>query len=207
MMMRPILALPAILLVWLAAATADAYAIRYAVTPETNLATSDTVQLDFYLDADPGLQLLSIGVLWETDKASFQPLASSAPAYFLYTPTPGPGEADRVVPLRDPWAEWPGDKPPGFSQVNLDYSTPAPDLLPAAASGLDIWIASLVFHVDNPLGLVDGFLVTLETSSNVLYSNGVTIDPADVPITRIPEPASLGLLLLGIGVALRAHRR
>lgn len=198
-------ALPLLLIVWLAAASADAYAIRYAVTPETNLATSDTVQLDLYLDADPGLQLLSIGVLWETNKATFQPLASTTPSYILYTPTPGPGQADRVEPLRDPWIEWPGDKPPGFSQVNIDFSTP--DILPAAASGTHVWLTSLVFHVDNPLGLVDGFLVTLETSSNVLYSNDDYVDPADVPITRIPEPTSLGLLLLGIGVALRARRR
>ena len=54
------LALPLRLL----ASNAHAYAIDYVVSPTTGLTTSDTVQVDIYIDADQGLQLLSIGVLW-----------------------------------------------------------------------------------------------------------------------------------------------
>jgi hypothetical protein len=189
-----------------AASTADAYAIRYSVSPLGSLSTSDTIQVDVYLDADPGLQLLSIGVLWETDVLSFQPLASSSPSYILYTPSPGPGEAAWLEPTRDPWIEWPGLKPPGFSQVNLDFNTPLP-IYPSPASGTNIWLSSLVFHVDDASGGPPILDVTLEAAGNVLHSYDVDVDPADVPITLIPEPATAAMLGLGLALALRRGRR
>lgn len=195
-----------LLLLAFASSSAHAYAIRYATSPLGNLVTSDTVQVDLYLDADPGLQLLSIGVLWETDRLDLQPLASSSAPSILETVNPGPGEAASVDRLRDPWVEWPGDKPPGFSQVNVDYAS-APDFFPAPASGTNIWLTSLVFHVIDGAGGVPVIDVTLGTSSNILQANGVVVDPADVPITLIPEPMNAVLLGLGIALAAAGGRR
>lgn len=193
--------------------TAHAYAIQYSTSPLGSLTTSDTVTVDLYLDADPGLQLLSIGVLWETSRLEFQPLASSSASYILYTPTPPPGQAGEVDRLRDPWVEWPGTKPPGFSQVNIDYTTPFSSVegfLPAAESGTNIWLTSLVFHVLDGSGAPPIIDVTITAAGNVIYANDAEIDPADVPITLIPEPATgllvaMGLLVSVLGGARRFH--
>jgi hypothetical protein len=90
-----------LLLLSCVASTAHAYAIRYATSSLDALGTSDTVTVDLYLDAEPGLQLLSIGVLWETSRLAFQPLSSTSASYILYTPNPGPGEAGWVERFRD----------------------------------------------------------------------------------------------------------
>lgn len=206
-----------------AAGTARAYAIQYAVSSLADLQPSDTVQVDVYLDAEPGLQLLSVGVLWETDRLSFDPLASSMPATILYTSTPPLGFASYAEPLRNPWVEWPGDKPEGFSQVNLDFTTPF-DLddpfPPAAGSGTGIWLSSLIFHVDSA-GAPPVIDVSLDAAGNILYANDevvevdgvwrstgpVEIASADVPITLVPEPTTALLLVLGVAGAAAARSR
>ena len=189
---------------------AQAWAIRYSTSALESLSTSDTVTVDLYLDADPGLQLLSIGVLWEETRLAFQPLASTSASYILYTPTPGPGQSGQVDRVRDPWSEWPGVKPPGFRQLNVDYWVPFHATLgfpPAAASGTDIWLTSLVFHVISGAGGPPVIDVTLGTSSNILQANDTVVDPDTVPITLIPEPVTGLLFALGLAGAVAGGAR
>jgi len=51
---------------------AQAFAIQYRSSARDWMYTSDTVAVDLYIDAEPGLQLLSIGVHHRPDEAQHQ---------------------------------------------------------------------------------------------------------------------------------------
>jgi hypothetical protein len=93
--------------------------------------------------------------------------------------------------------------------MNVDFTTPPLAFLPAAGSGTNFWLTSLVFHVIDGAGAPPIIDVTLEAGGNVILANGVTLDPASVPITLIPEPSTGLLLVEGLAAAtlLRRGRR
>jgi hypothetical protein len=57
--------------------------------PDGVVGLGETVILDIYLDADPGLEAIAVAVLFDDDdigfNLDFQPGASSLPSYILYT--------------------------------------------------------------------------------------------------------------------------
>lgn len=188
-------------------------------------ATSDVVILDVFLDAEPGLVLFSVGVLFEDTWYDYDPVASAAlpasgaagpgaqPSYILYTPGGGPGSPATILyPLQTPaFLEWPAP-PPGLGQVNLNYSDPA--FNPAAASGTGIWIGSLAFHVAQG-GIVNTiFEVTVTGGGNAFFQNGEEVDPGTISLSSpvfvpLPEPNAAVLILtafVAARVAFRARR-
>jgi hypothetical protein len=214
---RPVQASLAVLGILLAAADADAYAISYdlfsggeRVPSYSYVYAYDTVTVDIYLDTEPGLNLFSLGVLWPTQQATFLAEASSGPSYILYSPGAAmTGHAQWLEPYGFPWVEWPGDKPPGTSQVNVAFA--GVPLAPSLEAGTDIWVASLVFQVAYPPGYLyaEQIQLTLAAAGNAfVVDDGVFLGPADVPITRrIPEPGTAALVVGGVALGLVAQRR
>ena len=196
-----------------AADSAQGYAFQYRVNlppqPPGNLAlavTSDTVSVDLYLDAEPGLNSFEIGVLWDDALYEYDPSLNTAPSYILYDPDAGMAAASHLFP-NGTWSEWP-TPPPGRAQANVRFLSSGGFDLPASASGQDIWVASLIFHVTQPVYL-DSFEVSLGVGGTGVFVGGnrstiplEQLDPADVPITRLPEP--LTATLLGAAIALAA---
>ena len=119
--------------------------------------------------------------------------------------------ATSVYPLQNPAQTWPGDKPPDTLQVNVNFAEGA--INPAVASGSNIWIASLVFHVDDTSLASTEIAMTLEAGGNVLRSNDVEIDPATVPlsapiqVTFAPEPTAASLAVAACVVTAYLARR
>ena len=203
------------------AGPASAWAILWATSYDGSASNpSDTVTVDLILDAEPGLQLLSIGILWDAAAVSFDPASSTSPAVILESTSPGPGESSHVERARDPWVEWPGNRPAGFDQVNVDYLVPFSPVTgfpPAAASGTGISLGTLVFHVETA-GLAPRFDVTLQAAGNILYANDVAVDAegnviptqlgivdiSTVSITPLPEPDTSLVVAAGLLVAVAA---
>lgn len=197
---------------------ARAFAIEYEIQYDPDpyfLVPNETVQVDIYLDAGTGLQLLSFGVFYE-DFLTYDPVASAAlspkgpgpsgaqPSYILYSPPSGKGAATVLYPQHTPaFATWP-NPPPGMGQVNIDYAEAS--FSPAEASGTNIWIASLVFHA-NGFGPQADSVIQLGFSydaGHVIYANDHEIQFVDVPITLLnplPEPVTGLLLFVGVVVA------
>jgi hypothetical protein len=215
-----------------AASSATAFAVNMTARGSTSsLATSDTVTVDVFLDAEPGLALFAIGVILADDSAlDYDPVASAAatrcatcigpgtsgaqPSYILYT---GGKPATILYPLQTPaFANWPGVLVyPGSEQLNLNYADAS--FNSATASGTNIWIATLVFEVSQVFSFTTLFL-TMDAAGNVLaIDDGLTIVPptaiglsGPIYITGvIPEPGTatlLGLGLVGLGIARRGWR-
>ncbi len=193
------------------------YAFQYRVNvphpDEDYLAfTSETVSVDLYLDAEPGLNSFEVGVLWDEGLYVYDPALTTAPSYILYDPGAGMSAASYLAPFR--WGAWPSP-PPGREQFTVRFLSSEGLRLAASASGQDIWIASLVFHVAQPVYGSDSFEVSLGVAGTGVFVGGSEgsipfqeLDPADVPITRIPEPVTAVLLSAAVAfVALFGLRR
>jgi hypothetical protein len=212
------------------ATSASAFAFNMSVregSSVTSLAVSDTVTVDIFMDADPGLQILGLGVLagaplgYDIVASENLPIiypapkeaygtTGAAPGYVLYT---AGMPATSVYPLQNPAQTWP-NPPAGATQVNVNFAEGA--INPAVASGSNIWIASLVFHVDEPF---ESALIglTLEAGGNVLRVNDVELDPAGVALSKpikisglpvVPEPTTAVLIGLGVlGLAVAGRRK
>lgn len=170
------------------------------------LALSDTVVVDVFLDAEPGLQILGVGMLFDSAELAYDAAASEAlppqgpgssgaqPSYILYA---AGKPATALYPLQVPsFATWPAP-PADKGQVNINYAEAA--LNPAVASGTGIYIASVVLEV---IGLGDGTAdieLTLEAGGNIVRANDIELDPMDVPLNgtpitvTVPEPAAASL--------------
>ena len=220
----------AVALLLFGAASASAFAINMTARGATSgLTSSDTVIVDVFLDADPGIQLLSVGVLYPGDgtvlydgpgSAALTPIGSgpsgAQPSYLLYTPASGSFMA--MVPLtilypqQTPyWLNWPAP-PPGQDQVNINYAEAS--LTPSLGSGTGIYIATLVFHIEP--GFTGGSVeLSLTSGGNVLQASGSIVDPNTVPLSApivltgvVPEPTTAMLIGLGVlGLAVAGRRR
>ncbi len=208
--------LVALLVLWVCG-PAYGYAFQYRVNvphpDEDYLAfTSETVSVDLYLDAEPGLNRFAVGVLWDDALYEYDRGLSTGPSYILYDPGAGMAAAAYLFASPSSFAEWP-NPPPGRGQTNIVFLSSGGLRLPASASGQDIWIATLVFHAAEAVREFDSFDVSLEVGGTVVFVGGTlseleTLDPTDVPITRIPEPVTAVLLSAAIAcVALFGLRR
>jgi hypothetical protein len=225
----------AVALLLFGASSASAFALNWAARGSTtSLTTSDTVTVDVFLDADPGLQLLSVSVLFPDDGSlTYDGPASAAlppssvgssgaqASYILYSPanmvamTP----AVTIYPQQIPyWLYWTGTLPPGQQQVNINYADST--FTGSGASGTGIYIATLVFHVEP--GLVNSSLeMALTSGGNILQAGGEilassAVGPGTVPVgapivitgVPVPEPTTAALIGLGVlGLAMAGRRR
>jgi hypothetical protein len=225
----------AVALLLFGASSASAFAINWAARgATTSLTTSDTVTVDVFLDAEDGLALLSVGVLFPND-GSLTYTGGAAPgsgpganypisgatngaqaSYLLYSPanmtamTP----AVTIYPQQSPeWLYWTGTLPPGQQQVNINYADAT--ITGSAASGTGIYIATLVFHVEP--GLTSSALqLSLTSGGNILQQYATILDPSEVTLgapivisgVPVPEPTTAALIGLGIlGLAMAGRRR
>jgi hypothetical protein len=217
----------AVALLLFGATSASAYAINMAARGSTSsLVTNDTVTVDVFLDAEPGLSLLSVAVLASSDAVlDYSAVRSGAapansdgsagpggqPTYILYTGGKG---ATVLYPQQTPvFLNWPAP-PPGEEQVNINWAENA--LGSATASGTGIWIATLVFDVATGFAS-ESLSLSLDAGGNVLEApSGNVIPSSDVGLSApilltgasVPEPTTAMLIGLGIvGLAAAGRRR
>lgn len=226
-------------LLFLAAPQASAFSYSMTSrTPTSGLSVGDPVVVDVFFDADqPDVLIASVAVVGE-DVLRFDPVASallpviypappasagtngSQPGYILHSPGAGDVPATWLESFRSPWIEWPGLKPPGTVQVNVDYlSNQFLNGISAKATGTGIWVGSLLFEVGADFATSEIQLAF--TSSNVLAlftepDIHTVIDPADIGLSSpivltgtLPEPTTATLIALGLAVsaATRPRRR
>ena len=178
------------------------------------LHTGDTVQVHVYLDAEPGLQVLALAILYdgglEYDAGASVALppkgrgeSGAQPSYILYSAgKPAIAVYPQQTPAFDPWP----NPPAGREQVNVNFAEPG--LRPARVGGYGLWIASLVLEAKQPFFTEPDIELSLDESSSALIVYDERLDPAQVPIERVPEPGSpIGLISLATALLLRLGRR
>ena len=199
--------------------------------PINNLLPGDEVIVDVFLNAEPGLQLLSVGVLYPNNgtilydgpaTAALPPVTGSGngaqPSYILYSP--GSGMAASMVPatLLEPvvspyFTNWAGDTPPFADQVNIDYAEIGFNSAPASGAG--IYIATLLFRIQ-PGFFAGNIQLCMICGGNILRANDVEIGPAMIDLSpaliltggTVPEPTTAMLIGFGVlGVAIVGRRR
>lgn len=201
------------------ATSASAFAINMNARGATSsLSASSTVTLDVFLDADPGLTFLGINVLASDTNILTYSVADSVaspagggagagpyPSYILYTAGKG---STILYPQQTPaWLNWPAP-PPGEEQVNINYAEPA--FGSASASGTGIWIATMVWHIDQDFTSTSVYL-SLTAGGGILQTGATVIPPSAVALSApvvltgtLPEPTTamlIGLGVLGLGIA------
>lgn len=185
-------------LVLLLGAEAHGFALRAEVrggAPVSSLAPGDHVVVDVFLDAEAGLQIVDVAVLFD-DELSYDMAASAGlpvvypappasygttgalPGYILYAPgmpptalypsTSEPAFPPSLIP------------PPGLGRVDVEYAS-APINAPGAA-GTDVWTASLVFEVDQTFDTAE-IALSLDVVGTSLRVGGVAVDPATVGLS------------------------
>ncbi len=200
----------------------------------TNLLTLPTSTPDIVVDVffnnvggNP-ITLFSFGVVYDNPGLTYEKFRSEAlvaqgaalggaqPSYILYTPGAGTVPTTILYPIATPsFNTWVAPAP-GTNQVNIDYFEPT--FGAATATGSNIWIASLVFHI-NPhyaggqitlcATCLGNHLVT--TIAGVLQFDEGTLVNLGAPIALtvvIPEPTTAALIGLGIlGLAIAGRRK
>jgi hypothetical protein len=172
----------------------------------TVIAPSDILTFDIYLDADPGLEFLTVAVLYDDDGiVTYNPGAFTSPTYLLYTGGKG---TTYLTPLNDHGQNWNGFNQPGKLQVQAS-SWYEKSFGSATASGNGIWISTLVFHV---AGIGDGEttieLTLLGNGSTIIHSytvdvSAITTTTGTFVFTTVPEPSAAllgGAALVTVGV-------
>jgi hypothetical protein len=195
------------------AASASAWSVTLVDTGAKDgvlVAASDFITIDIYLDADPGLQLLSIGVMYDSTIMTYEGGLTTQPTYMLFSSAAGTQPATYLVPSQSPYQEWGGVPTVGGpgGQVNLNWQEVG--LNPAPASGNGIWLGQLIFHVTGAAG--DGvgeIYLSMTANGNILRVNDVVLPPSSTTLSPgiaviTPEPTTallVGLGLIGLGVA------
>lgn len=181
---------------------ASAFALNATLNPGSDatgaMAPSDFLIVDVYLDADAaGLNGFAVAVLWDDNGTlAYEPGLSDMKTYILYTGGKG---ATYLIPNVDPPGYWNGTQQPGKAQVNIEFIEAG--LGTAAATGNNIWIASLVFHVAANGGptVLD---LTFAAAGTVMQVNNTDVQGSTTTsgsFTIIPEPTTA--LLIGFGLA------
>ena len=214
------------------AAPASAYSVEMiARGPVTSLTASDDVIIDVYLDTDPGLQRISLSVLYPGDGTlTYDGPASAAlptiapngygngaqPSYILYVGMCtgfGMAGACIVYPGTTPyWLNTTFTPPPGKEQIDVDYQEGG--FRPVTGSGSGIYIATLLFHIEPGFDFAE-IELCVDCDGNELRANDQILDPAasigvGAPIVLtglVPEPGTALLVSLGALAAVTAGRR
>jgi len=226
----------AVALLLLGATNASAFAINMvARNSTTSLDVSDTITVDVFFDATAiGIKFFSVAVLnSDTSLLSYDPVASAAvspkadpvapgtsggqPSYILYSATVGSGmtaqPAVYLIPEQTPaFLTFPSAPP--VEQVNVNYLEVNPlDTFDTRATGLNIWIATLVFHVD-ATGDSQSLALNLSVPSAILQLGDTLVDlntvalSAPITVTFVPEPTTAVLIGLGLlGLAISGRRQ
>lgn len=172
------------------------------------LTATDSVVIDLYVDAAPGLQGFAVALLFNDDGTlTYNPGGSSMPSYILYTGGKG---ATYLIPNVNPPNYWNGNQQPGKKQVNVEFIENG--LGTATASGTNIWIASVAFHVENesqPTNTVD---LTLAANGTVVQQygtdvSGLTTITNPSLVLNLPEPSSALVALGAIGALVAIRTR
>lgn len=206
--------------------TARGFALEHSLrAPAATYSAGDTVVVDVFLDAEPGLELLDASIVVEAAVLSYDAAASTAlpviysapaasygttgnqPGYILYNPVP---TFSLLYPVDSPFQAWGGITPPGAQQVNVDYYEA--NFSPATGSGTGIWIASLLFHVTQDFATSD-IVLSVSNQGNIVQANSSDVSGSvalSAPITitgTVPEPSLVALLVLGAAGLLLGRRR
>lgn len=212
----------AVALLLFGATSASAYAVNMTLRGSpSSFATSSVVIVDVFLDADNPITLLSVGVLADDALLDYDAAASAAapasggagpgaqPSYILYTGGKG---ATILYPAQTPaFLNWPAP-PPGQEQVNINYAEPA--FGSTSATGTGIWIATLVWHVNQAFDTTQ-IALSLTSGGNVLQDGITVIPPSTVGLSapivisgHVPEPTTAMLIGLGVlGLSVAGRRR
>lgn len=207
--------------------------VRGGLLPSYSI--GDTVTVDVFMDADPGLVILGLPVIAPSAALDYDGVAStnlpviypngeygteittgSHPGYILYYSS---GKVSQTVyPLvndGEPFFVFAGALP-GEEHVNVQYAEGS--FNPTGGSGTNIWIASLVYHVIGGAGSVADVGFNLDRGGAVLNQNGIDLVEtapetiglsAPIGVNIVPEPAaaSLGIAVVTLTAWLVRRRR
>jgi hypothetical protein len=222
--------------------SAHAFAINMvARNATTSLDVSDTVTVDVFFDATAtGIILFSVAVLNSSASLlSYDAAASAAlPVIYVNPFDPYPSYSTgaqpftllqsvtsmvgmvtlptvELLPQQTPaWLTWPAP-PPGQEQVNINYAElNITDTFDTRATGLNLWIGSMVFHVDAPI-TTETLALSMTVGSAILQLGEIVQDPNTIalsaPITLtgvVPEPTTAVLIGFGLlGLAISGRRQ
>jgi len=199
----------------LAGSAAQASQVNMVVNREFpnmwGVAPGELIDVELYLDAtETGIQLLAVGLLWPSAVFQYNPqslAATGVPTYILYG---GSGmQMSSLYAQQDPWLIWPGTKPAGMEQVNINWADPS--FTGTFVTGLGIKIAGIQLQVIAP-GDGLGEIVLSSTSAGAVFQvNGATgpLPTSGSFAVITPEPTTallVGLGLAGLGVAGRRRK-
>lgn len=177
----------------------------------TVLSPSDTVTVEVYLDAnDPGLQGLSVALLWDdTGTVDYVPGSTTMASYILYTGGKG---ATYLIPNANPPLYWNGIPIPGKRQTNIEFVEPS--LSAAPATETNIWLASVVMMVvgPGPLSGTNQLTMSFAPNGTIVRSSDMdvkglsTVTNPDVTL-NLPEPSAALLAVVAVSTIGFVRRR
>jgi len=228
----------AVALLLFGATSANAFAINMVARNSTvSLDVSDTVTVDVFFDATAtGIILFSSAVLSSNSSVmSYDPVASAAlpviyapgptystgsrPNYILYDAGMTVGMTAippvQLLPQQSPaWLTWPAP-PVGQQQVNINFAeTNITDTFNTRTTGNGIWIASMVFHIDQAF-TTEELALSVTSGGNILQVGLSIIAPGTIGLSApivltgvVPEPTTAILMGLGLlGLVISGRRK
>jgi hypothetical protein len=223
----------AVALLLFGATNASAFAINMVARGATSsLTVSDTVTVDVFFDAtQTGILLFGTNVLNSNASViSYDPVATQAapafgsagggaqPSYILYDPGMGgmpPTPPVALYPQQTPtWLTFPVP-PPGQQQVAINYAEiNITDTFNTRTTGNGIWIATIVFHVDQPF-LTEFLTLSMHAAGSILELGSGVVNPDTIGLSapivltgHLPEPTTAMLMGLGLlGLAISGRRK
>ena len=193
-------------LFFFSASTASALAVSLGGLDAT-AAPGGTVSVTVTIDSEAttGIVLLSVGVLFDDTKLSYDKPASSATSYALYGGRGGGG----FLTASSTCGGYPTDgtacslRVGTTNQVNIDYVSA--DLTNGTVNTGSFLAATLVFNVIGSSGTAAVSITTSSPGNTVTLAGGPgTATLSGSGIVTIPEPTTallIGLGLAGLGVA------
>jgi hypothetical protein len=205
------------LLAW-SATTASAISLSLDI-PGSDFSPADQVSVAVNLDteADLGIVLLSVGVLFDETRLSFNQAASSTTSYLLYS---GAGKTATFLESSCGFGVFGGTTGCPYprvgttNQVNVDFLSN--DLLTGTPIGTQVTgaplMATLIFDVVGPPGFA-AIDISITSPGNIIQLSGGVAGTASLSsgaggVLILPEPTTALLLGLGLaGLGLTQRRR